>query len=333
MFQHILVPLDGSARAERVIPVAASIAHASGGCITLLRAVTHPSEFTWRTRESVMLQATFDADRVQAAAYLARLAASEELAGLTTITEVSNGQPAQLILAVASSQSLEAPPVDLIILCSHGATGFTRWALGSVAQKVARHSPVPVLILQERGGVPTALHPGSMRSVRVLVPLDGSSLAEAALTPAAYLSAALSAPAEGALHLVRVLRLPTMYEYGQKDSLAEAKEQGALVAHTYLRAVKQRLHEGNLAGLKLSVASSVVVNMDVAAMLLGIAEGGEYVEEVEVAHSCDVIALATHGRSGLERWVVGSVTERILGATKLPLLIVRPRMTEGKAEG
>jgi nucleotide-binding universal stress UspA family protein len=332
MFQHILVPLDGSSRAERAIPVAARLARASGAVITLLRAVAPPSEFAGKTMESSRLKETFDADWAQAADYLACLAASEELSRVKTIMEVSSGQPAQLILAVASSQVLDAPPVDLIIMCSHGRTGFTRWALGSVAQHVARQSPVPVLVLNERGDTPTNLRPDGMHSVRVLVALDGSSHAEAALAPAAQLTAALSAPAQGTLHLVRVLRLPSMYEYGQKDSLAEAKEQGMLEAHAYLSTIKQRLHEGTLAILKLSVTSTVWVSMDVASTLLGIAEAGEDMEDVEAAHGCDVIALATHGRSGPERWVLGSVAEHILGATKLPLLIVRPQKIGDEGE-
>ncbi len=155
-----------------------------------------------------MLQETHDAAWTQSTNYLARLATAEQLSGVAMMTEVANGHPAQLILAVARSHLLDAPPVDLIIMCSHGATGFKRWALGSVAQKVARHSPAPVLILHERGSVPTSLHSENMHPVRVLVALDGSPLAETTLEPAAYLSAALSAPARGVLHLARVLPWP-----------------------------------------------------------------------------------------------------------------------------
>jgi nucleotide-binding universal stress UspA family protein len=95
---------------------------------------------------------------------------------------------------------------------------------------------------------------------------------------------------------------------------------------------EQRLHEGKLASLKLSVASSVAVNMDVARTLLAVAEGGESVEEVEIARGCEVMAMATHGRSGVAHWVMGSVTERILGAIRLPLLIVRPQRAQTHPE-
>ena len=88
MFQHILVPLDGSPRAEHALPIAARLARASSGCITLLRVVPLQSAFAWQTRKSIRLQESIDADWAQAADYLNRLAASEELAGVKTITEV-----------------------------------------------------------------------------------------------------------------------------------------------------------------------------------------------------------------------------------------------------
>jgi hypothetical protein len=88
--------------------------------------------------------------------------------------------------------------------------------------------------------------------------------------------------------------------------------------------VVKRLRHGDLAQLNLRVSSSVAVNMDVAEALISRAEHGEEKRDAERFGGCDVIALTTHGRSGLERWVRGSATERLLGATKLPLLIVRP---------
>jgi hypothetical protein len=199
----------------------------------------------------ILMQEAIDAGRARTAEYLARIAASNDLAGIEVQTELHAGMPAEMILSVARSQH-----IDVIIMCSHGDTGFKRWALGSVAQKVARHSSIPVLVLREHAGVPTNLHPEGTRPVRVLVALDGSALAEAALTPAAYLSVALSAPGQGALHLAQILHLPTRYEYGQTDSLAKAKQQGTVDANAYLRTIEQRLREGDLAHLNLLLAGN-----------------------------------------------------------------------------
>src|SRR5258708_36272244 len=197
MFQRILVPLDGSARAEQAIPVAARIAQAFGGSITLLRVVTHPIDtVAYLMQPPEATEKALSASHARAIDYLTRLANSDELAGVATAMEVTGSIPTQTILSAARLQQ-----VDAIIMCSHGDAGCRRWALGSVAQKVARHSPVPVLILPEGTDLTPNLPPEGTRPVQVLVGLDGSSLAEAALVPAVPLSVALSAPIQGALHL------------------------------------------------------------------------------------------------------------------------------------
>jgi nucleotide-binding universal stress UspA family protein len=333
MLKRILVPLDGSKCAEQALPVAARLARASGGTIVLLQAVTVPIGYYSSIQGTSMaipyalsleVPPAVERDALSTAldaaqGYLDMTAKSGELADIEVETQARFGAAALEILAAA--QSLHT---DLIVMCSHGYTGFKRWSLGSVAQKVTRHSQVPVLVLYEDGGVPTNLHPGGIRPVRVLVALDGSSLAEATLMPAAHLSAALSAPAQGALHLVRVLTMPIIYEYGQIDSLSVARDRKIAEANAYLRTVEQRLREGDMVNLNLLVTSSIVVNTDEASVLIGMAENGEYLQDAARFDGCDVIALATHGRSGIKRWMMGSVTERILGATRLPLLIVRP---------
>src|SRR5258708_21916857 len=84
-----------------------------------------------------------------------------------------------------------------------------RGVVGSVGQQGVRHRPVPVLVLNEHGVLPPV--PDAARPLRVLVPLDGSELAESALEPAAQLIAALTAPAQGELHLLRVVDMPSAY--------------------------------------------------------------------------------------------------------------------------
>jgi nucleotide-binding universal stress UspA family protein len=222
------------------------------------------------------------------------------------------------ILAVARGSH-----ANLIIMCSHGETGFTHWMLGSVSQHVARQSPVPVLILHEGAGGPTLLHPEGWRPARILVTLDGSAFAEAALAPAASLSAAISAPAQGQLHLARVLRLP----YDVRGASPEV-DKAIADAQEYLKRMEQQLSEGELASLNLQVTSSVSIDIDIAGALIRLAEEGAEGENGEQVERCDAIAMATHGRGGLVRWVMGSVTERVLSATRLPLLIVRPQKAE-----
>jgi nucleotide-binding universal stress UspA family protein len=316
MFQRIVVPLDRSERAEEALSVAARLARASGGSLLFVRVVLSYREAVWATGEVALMQDTVDEEIAKAERYLETVASSETVAGIDIATEVLTGNPAQMILSTAQGHH-----ADLIVMCSHGYTGVKRWMLGSVAQKMIRHSPIPVLVLRQ--GVVTPVLPliTEEHALRIMVALDGSTLAETALEPAASLSAALSAPQQGVLHLVRILRLPTTFEYGQSDELARERTKETLEAKTYLSTLEKRIREGELARFNLKVTSSVDYDLDVAQRLMTIAES-EPSGDDEVGY--DMLALATHGRSGLAHWMMGSVAERVLGATGLPLLIVRP---------
>lgn len=311
MFQRILVPLDGSAQAERAVPLAARLARATGGSLVLLRAVTHSHDAIISVLQSPdKVEANLEAQHAQAVSYLTHLANTPELADLGTALEVTDSYPAQTILSAARLEQ-----VDSIVLCSHGTTGLTHWALGSVAQKVARQSRVPVLLLREQSSIDALLHaPTSPRPLRALVALDGSPRAEAVLLPAASLIAALSAPTYGELLLVLVL---TKFEQeieirnGSGKSIKQHAE-------AYLETVKQRLIP-RLGPLQVRILSSVVLGTEAASTLLKIAEK----EDDWETGGCNVIAMTTHGRGGTALWVLGSVTERVLETTTHPLLIVR----------
>lgn len=331
MFQKILVPVDGSQRAEQALAVAARMARATSGTVVLLRVVTASIDFSWYAINSpTLMETTLRAEMEKAQEYLTKLAASSLLNGVQVVTEVIAGEPANTILAVAHTHG-----ADLLVICSHGDTGFKRWMLGSVAQKIARHSSIPVLVLRESTGNLNNEHPEGTRSVRVMVALDGSPLAEASIAPAAYLSAALSAPLAGALHLMHIVQLPTGSAYDGLQDLFEIEQQKAIMqAKADIAATAQQVQEGELKKLHLSVTSSCLVAPDVAETLIETAELGEQSEgSMSRGNGCDIIAMATHGRSGLQRWVMGSVTERILNATRLPLLIVRPKQIKPHHEG
>jgi len=318
MFERILVPLDGSPRAEQALPVAARIARASGGSVILLQVVSPPIDYGGGlTQTPLMTEEVIETELALSSSYLDRVAKARELAEIETTTEVMFGLPAQDILAIAESRL-----VDLIVMCSHGRTGFTRWVLGSVAQKIAHHCPVPLLVLREGKLLPLESPPDAARHLTALVPLDGSPLAEAALFPAANLVAALVAPAAGALHLMQVVKqLSTTADEG---FITQLNEETVERAKTYLMSVKERLQAG-LKDRKLTIIWSVALDADAADAIIGTAEQREQQEGAEGLGGCDLIAMSTHGRSGLERWVMGSVMERVLGATKLPMLIVRPQ--------
>ncbi len=316
MFQRILVPLDGSLRAERAIPVAARLARASGGSIILMRVMSKSSSL-W---PSVMLrtslaQRNVDNELAEVEQYLSAIATSPDLEGIPTELEARFGPTVSSILVVA-----DATQSDMIVLCSHGYTGITRRIMGSVAEKLAQEAEVPVFVLRDEGPVPGEPLPNSTRPLRVLVPLDGSAQAKYALEPAAFLISALANPAPAILHLLRVVQPvnASIEEGGMLTATEKAKR--------YLRATADHIREGfvapAVAKLGLVVTWSVAVDTYVAESLIRAAENAEIVEEPEGLSGSDVIALATNRRDGLQRLVIGSVTERILLSTKLPLLIV-----------
>lgn len=304
MFKNILVPLDGSTRAESALPLAARFARAYGGSIILLRVVETIAD------HGAYLQPMIDDEKAEATSYLEAVANSTELAGIETRRTILVGAVAPSILA-----TIQTSHADLVVMCSHGYTGVKRWALGSVAGKLARHAPIPVFILREGETLSTLTPP---KPVRALVPLDGSVFSEAVFEPVAYLVAGLAygLTQAGELHLLRVIDLPFTSGKLRSQSIidTQTREQAKQEAQTYLNALVARLEEASLAELNLEATTSVESDPDVAEAIVKQAEGAGY----------DLIAMATHGRGGVEHFVMGSVTERVLHSTKLPLLVVRP---------
>jgi nucleotide-binding universal stress UspA family protein len=148
--------------------------------------------------------------------------------------------------------------------------------------------------------------------------VDGSPLSEAVLEPAAYLAAALAQATsqQGALHLLRVVDLPATGGKFKSDAHIDTgvKEQVKHEDEKYLATLTDYLRQGDLANLDLSVTSSVEADPDVAEAIVKKAEQEKF----------DFIAMSTHGHGGVQDWAMGSVSKRVLHATRMPLLIMRP---------
>ncbi len=313
MFRNILVPLDGSSRAEHALPVAARLAQATGGTVVLLHIISPSSEFDLYPASDVWTRQTRnDATYIQVRNYLESIANRSSLKDVRTETRIIAGRPAATILSVVDTRH-----IDLIILCSHGYTGIKRWVLGSVAEKVTRLAIVPVLVLREGGPTLVGTPPHAEGPLRALIPLDGTAEAKAAIVPAAQLIAALSAPGPGALHFTRVVVLPDAEQISRSEREAIMHK-----AKQYLKATVGHIREGLVASpvadLKLALTWSVTIDDDIASGIIRVAEGGEDTQGIEASDSSDLIAMATYSGT------TGSIVGRVLCATRLPLLIVRP---------
>ncbi len=331
MMRHILIPLDGSDLAERAIPVAARIAKATEGSeISLVRVVRAPAEFeTSATATSVWAPAADAEEKREANNYLHEVAQRPELAGLSVTERIYAGPPSATLLMAAKSLG-----VDLIVMTSRGRSGITRWLLGSVAEGIARESSAPTLILRAEKAEDEIALGGA-----ALVPVDGSPLAETAIEPAARLAAALAGDgAKASLHLLYVVQpLPLTATaplgYGvQGANLSSLNTEMELVKEgdAYLQDLAKRVGEGYASALGVSITWTSLYGADVAGDILAAAEGTlEPASKGKPAHArADFIAMATHGRGGLRRWVMGSVTDRVLHATTQPMLIVRPTLPD-----
>lgn len=147
MYRHILVPLDGSALAEQVLPHVHALAANEGTTkITLLRAV--PPIFTTSVDYSGMLATTTEAItqmEQEALDYLQHVAKQFQSEGYEVHTEISSLPPAEAIIEYAENHN-----VDLIVIATHGRSGLSRWVFGSVTQKVVQVAPTPVLVIRPR---------------------------------------------------------------------------------------------------------------------------------------------------------------------------------------
>lgn len=309
MFQNILIPLDGSSRAEKVLPVAARIAQAGDGTISLLQAVWPPSLYMASVGE-VVLPDILDESVEAARIYLESVANKGSLEFVRTETQVAIGHPAEAILATAKADNS-----DLVVMCSHGYTGEMRWSMGSIAVKVARHVSSPIFILYEHSALLTEVSDLSHRPLRILVPLDGSQHAEAILPKAAMLATALAASSHGELHLIHVVstRDKTM------NSIDEEFERTRHYLHDLVERVRKQVLKNMGVSQKLHLSWSITKAEDTAS---GIIHAAELYDKEKGGSECQVIAMTAHGQGGLQLWSLGHTTERVLQAARKPILVM-----------
>jgi nucleotide-binding universal stress UspA family protein len=181
--------------------------------------------------------------------------------------------------------------VDCIVMGTHGRTGLTQLALGSTVERTLRASPVPVIAVHEDGGLDPEFG-------RILVPIDGSDAARAA----ADLAIDLATETDAALHIVHVVDIGQIaHEVDSGDILDTSEDAGQ-------QAVDEIVDRAKAADMR-SVEASVLSGPTSRAIV-------NYATDRDI----DCIVMGTHGRTGVDRLLVGSVTERVIGLTTLPVI-------------
>ncbi len=204
---------------------------------------------------------------------------------LTLTTQLQVGDPATKILTLSEDR-------DLVVMASHGRGGFGRWLLGSVTTKVARGITVPLLVIGEKSLNPDQSEP---RIQTILVPMDGSEAAERALDQAAIWARAFSARV--CLYQARSQSTTIDPEVIQWN-LKELRQ-----ARAYLEEQAQRFPDLETETLAKDVTTSLEIS--------------DHAREL----GADLIVMGSHGKSGLSRWILGSVTEQVLQTSPCPILI------------
>ncbi len=314
---RIVVLLDGSKLAEGVLPHVMALLHrreqrvyllsvASPGMGGVLNFPTDSSREDVHSEERRRLEA-------ELVAYLQ--SAAEQLQPAVDDIQISVrfGRPAEEIL-----RFVKEVQADLVVMSTHGRSGITQWVFGSVADRVLRHATCPVLLI--RAGYV------QQRSTyrRVLIPLDGSELAEQVLP---YVKALATTPhaltderdvqEDANIFLISVLTaglgdrtmaLLTSYPPGLQLTTT-ALDQAEVQLMAYLRSVAAFFRERG-------VAAQIEIRRGLPAD-----EILDYADEIDA----DLISMTTHGFSGVSRWVYGNVAGKVLQEAKCPVLLVRPQ--------
>jgi nucleotide-binding universal stress UspA family protein len=294
VFQHILVPLDGSRLAEAIMPDVHALAERLHARITLLHIVEQHAPAT--IHGDTHLGTTEEAQK-----YLSALAQQWSRNEVSVESHVHSEQP-QNVAKMIVDQAAELN-ADLIVLSTHGHSGLREKLLGSIAQKVVHEGRVPVLLFRpEREGLP---RPHTIQNI--LLPLDGEPVHETAVPVAVELAAKLGAT----IHLLSVV--PTMETLSGDESASSA------VLPNAMRAVLDFAQQGGVDYLR-RVRGNIV-----SATTAEVARGDPAKSIASVAKrvNADLIVMATHGRMGMSAFWSASVAPNVLNEFVGPLLLLR----------
>ena len=303
MFQQLLVPLDGSKLAESVLPTAAWLSEKLGAAVTLIHIIEQDAP------QEVHGDRHLTSDE-EACRYLSAIEESRFPAG--NVTSHVHTEKVQDVARSIADHSGELQP-DLIVMCTHGETGWRDIVAGSIAQQVIGHSDAPILLIHPVEGEQDQAHPGASDPgagfKKAMVALDASPEHEAALPVAAELASKLGI----SLHLLTVV-----YTLGSLPG--ERAATGWMLPNTtraMLDMVEETAAERLEALADIWRATGLTVTTEV--------RRGDPVQQILAgAKSAEVgmIVLATHGKAGMNAFWSGSVGPKVVSSTHLPVLLI-----------
>jgi len=310
MYRSILVPLDGSVFAEHALPLALSIARRAEAALQVI--YVHPPLAVVYPMNTPVVDDVFQcAIKTQQRAYLDNVV--QRLAGVTSVPVSAlalEGPVAGTICKYAFDQG-----TSLVVMTTHARGPAKRLWLGSVANELIQELPMPLLLVRPAEGKP-ALAPEQVLR-HILLPLDGSALAEQIIEPAVALGSLMDADYT-LQRVVAPLLSPVLRAEGAaigsiSRELLEQAQRTELDLHkdaqAYLERVAQRLRNRSL-----HVHTHVAIESQPALAIL----------EAARTPAIDMVALETHGRRGLSRLFLGSVADKVVRGTSLPILVQRP---------
>ena len=297
MYSKLLIPLDGSKTAEQVLPFARILAGRLTLPIEFLEVVDLAAATAHMVADKALYLGRIIAEAESASReYLAGIAAT--FAAVPVSCKVARGRPADVII-----ESAEAEKGTLIAMATHGRSGINRWLMGSVAEKVLRGTTAPLFLVRAGAGV-SRDRGASIKSM--IVPLDGSALAEMVLPTVCEVAKKLDLE----VVLFRAYELAASAYYGNEAYLPNYDEM--------LRELKQEM-EGYLK--KTAEGLTALGLTKVSWVALPGSDAEEIVGYANLHHDA-LVAMCTHGRSGVARWALGSVTEKVVRHTEEPVLVV-----------
>lgn len=316
MIRTILVPLDGSTFGEHAVPVALSVACRTEAKLTLVHVHSFPGPLYTSDGVAIFDVATDERNRSTELAYLDDIA-RQIAPALPTPPQTALIEGAVVDALCEEVQKSEA---DLIVMTTHGRGPFSRFWLGSVADALVRRAPIPILLVRPDAQLPEVLDLTKPRNFeRVLLPLDGSQLSEQMLAPAVEFVELTGAELTLLLALdpTGMSYAPMLYTAGLEGDVLD---QMKVEARDYLEEIAAPMRARGL-----TVKTQVVYAQPAVAILNYAAD-----------HGANLIAMATHGRSGLSRALLGSVADKVLRGAHIPLLVMRPtaeRIKQKESEG